>query len=349
VTTWPKINRTTWLALWAQGRRRRRQQHLLPAPVLRAVYPDLLRWDWHLPNPYKWNMWMSLDGGVTYVLVGDYWAYGAARQFAPDGGSELYYIVGVDTAGVEITEHSNLIRPDDAPVSLLTKLAGYWSMNEAAGHPRADASGNGWDLSEWSFQEATGSGYVSIDAVGGIISNAAEFGDGSGGKALVSFNPNTVLDGDFTFACWFNYNTSGGYDGQSLISLGGSMWIGIRAYDGAVNFGIRTDNADGYSQVQTDNNCFGEYQWVHAVFVKTADTLRIYLNGAESVSGPLEDGIVPQAAGFFGATDLLLGINPWGYPLIGLLDEVGCWQRALSAAEVGQLYHSGDGLAYEWF
>ena len=42
------------------------------------------------------------------------------------------------------------------PVTLLTELAGYWKLEEPANSPRLDASGNGWDLSEWSFSEASG-------------------------------------------------------------------------------------------------------------------------------------------------------------------------------------------------
>ena len=105
---WTPFQRQTWLA------NQRRKHRLLPVPVLRAAYPDLLQWDWDLPNPYKWNVWMSLNNGSSWMLVEDYWMYGDARQFAPDGGSEFYFIVGVDAAGVEITERSNWIRPDDA-------------------------------------------------------------------------------------------------------------------------------------------------------------------------------------------------------------------------------------------
>ena len=59
--------------------------------------------------------------------------------------------------------------------------------------------------------------------------------------------------------------------------------------------------------------------------------------------------IAPTAAGFFGPTDLFIGNNPWGYPLIGCLDEVGCWKRALGAGEVEQLYNYGSGLPFENF
>jgi hypothetical protein len=107
---WTPLQRRTWLA------EQRRKEHLLPAPVIRPKYPDLIVWDWDLANPYKWNFWMSLNGGATYILIEDYWMYGDARQFAPDGGGELYYAVGVDKDGNEITQHSNIVRPDDAPV-----------------------------------------------------------------------------------------------------------------------------------------------------------------------------------------------------------------------------------------
>ena len=77
VTTFPKINRRDWIALWAQDRRRQRiraaQVTLLPAPVLRAAYPDLLQWDWDDPNPYQWNVYVSLDGGATFSMPEDYW------------------------------------------------------------------------------------------------------------------------------------------------------------------------------------------------------------------------------------------------------------------------------------
>ena len=107
---WTPLQRRAWLT------EQRHKGRLLPPPVLRAVYPSKLAWTWDLPNPYKWNVWQSLDGGVSYFLVDGYWMYGADRLFAPDGGGEFHYIVGVNTDGKEITQHSNAIRPDDAPM-----------------------------------------------------------------------------------------------------------------------------------------------------------------------------------------------------------------------------------------
>jgi len=156
---WTPLQRRTWLA---------EQRHRLqPAPVLRAAYPDLLQWDWDLPNPYKWNVWMSMDGGNSYFLVEDYWGYGDARQFAPDGGGELYYIVGIDVTGREITKHSNIVRPDDAPVPLDAPTVALVGANFVGTAPVA--------ASVWRFAQNDGgpdSASVAAWADGADLSNA---------------------------------------------------------------------------------------------------------------------------------------------------------------------------------
>ena len=214
---------------------------------------------------------------------------------------------------------------------------------------RNDSTFHGWTLAEWSSQEAVGGDYAPVGQNNGLMNEAADFGDGSADTALVSYAQNSVLNGDFSFSCWINFNTDGGYDGQGVISVGGTAQIGIRSYNGAVNFVIYTDNHAGYSGMQTPDLSLSEYTWTHAVFVKDSATMRIYLNGVEAASADFTGTIIPGAGGPFSATDLLLGSNPWGYPLVGLIDEVGCWQRTLSAAEVSQLYNAGSGLPYEMF
>ena len=115
MTKTPTINWRGWLATWAQNRRRSRVQDaqptLLPAPLLVALYPDLAVWEWNYPDPARWNAYDSLDGGQTYRF--DDWETGDARQYAPDGGENLMFIVGVDADGREITERSNAVLPDD--------------------------------------------------------------------------------------------------------------------------------------------------------------------------------------------------------------------------------------------
>jgi hypothetical protein len=110
--TLPKINRRGWLATWLQDRRRARQHRLLPAPVLAAAYPDLAVWSWDYPNPAYWYAYHQHADGEPFTY--DDRGAGTDRQYAPDGGQYLMFIVGVDADGNEVTERSNAVRPDDA-------------------------------------------------------------------------------------------------------------------------------------------------------------------------------------------------------------------------------------------
>ena len=233
------------------------------------------------------------------------------------------------------------------PVTLLTELAGYWKLEEPANAPRLDASGNGWDLSEWSFAEASGGGHVPVRQTTGVVNFAADFSAGAGGPALVSFAPNTLLAGDFTFAVWVGFFSGAEFE-WGLISVGGSVLIGIRPFDDRVTFGVQT--AGGLAQIETGYGALVEYDWNQVVCMKAGQTLRIYVNGGLSADGAFNGNLLPTAApDFFGPTDLVLGAGTTGYPFVGQLDEFGCWQRALSAAEVGRLYNYGSGLPLENF
>lgn len=86
---------------------------LLPAPKIFAIPGTTIVWRWLYTNPYRWNAYLSSDGGKTYRF--DDWKYGDSRSYSPDGGSSYILIVGVDRSGKEITRHSNAVRPDDVP------------------------------------------------------------------------------------------------------------------------------------------------------------------------------------------------------------------------------------------
>jgi hypothetical protein len=228
-------------------------------------------------------------------------------------------------------------------LSLRSALAAYWSLDEAAHAVRRDAV-HGLGLYEYDFDGGT----PSVNQTTGVIGHAAQFEDDQNFCLWSSELPD-LSAGDFTLACWFWF-TPNTYDGQALVSIGGTVWIGARAFDDAVNFGIATDNEDGYAQIQTDDGSVSENTRTHLVAVKHGGTLLIYLNGVARATGPFTGAVVPSVAtGRFNATDLVVGCNPWGYPLNGAIDELGCWQRALSAAEATQLYNFGAGLPFDWF
>ena len=339
--TLPKIDRRTWLALWAQGRRRNRLRFghpaLLPAPVLRAAYPDLLRWDWVLLDPFKWNVWMSLDGGGSWTLIEDYWTYGDARQFSPDGGHLLYFIVGVDEAGNEITRRSNIVRPDDAPVPspLLTGLAAYWD-----GDSPWDALGN-VELKQ---------------AGGGMFGSDQSLPGWTEGPVLEAFSESDLFyskDPVFdhysarTVNCWFYLNN---WQGMFLLSdmsddgVGYCTALGIRFCPNSYFYQFYNAYADGWdSPILSLSEDYFNY-WFMVTLTSDDNEVRVYINGV--LSGTLaKTGPTVTYTGEGPESFYVNGPHPWGN-MIGWACYLGVWDRVLDPSELETLYNNGTGRAF---
>lgn len=322
----------------------------MAAPVLVATWPSMGTWSWADEDPYRWNVYTSMDDGLTWTLIEDYWVAGTARDFSPDSGDHLIFIVGVDMVGHEITEHSNAVRPDDAHTpapnpwlnGLADDLAAYWKLDEAEGTTRADSSGWANDLNEfgpWSEDPPT------VVTVPGKFGNAV-IGNLDTGFCLVNTTIGSFIGGDFTIAGWVKFSTEG-YDGQIIFCIGAGMMASFRTFDYALNFYLATDDEVGYASITTADNVVTAGEWGHLVCVKTDTAIKIYYNGVLVATGELFGAAVESAAGYFNASDFILNMSPWGYPSVGGTDEVGVWLRALSEEQIGQLYNNGDGLAFE--
>ena len=360
MTTSPTINRRKWLAIWAQERRRARQHHLLPVPVLRAAYPDLLRWDWDLPNPFKWNVWMSMDSGASWMLIEDYWMYGDARQFAPDGGGELYFIVGVDAAGVEITERSNWIRPDDAVVPAFVgfpdngvSTAEYnMTGNELLLHfngDLSDTSGYGRDVAPYEGGSWFGTHYGAIEDIAyapffrtaqGVNFNWA------GGRSET--NPDWAGAAGSTVMFWakLSYSAVEADDGfnQPLICFCSSEYNAGLLIVGGIPFDESATPARQDPMVQlnlTHGTYYGicvfflhKYVWQHVAIVSDADHHQVYVNGwlaDENFTETFQSDMGLRFGGWY--DDNQMSISP-----AVELAEFAVFNRAMSAGEVGNVY-----------
>lgn len=86
-------------------------------------------------------------------------------------------------------------------------------------------------------------------------------------------------------------------------------------------------------------------KWVHLVGTYNAGTnkVSIYTDGElnQELDGPVGGMNIPTDTGIFIATKHGY-INHWG----GVLDEIGIWNRAITADEVTALYNSNRGLSY---
>jgi len=231
-------------------------------------------------------------------------------------------------------------------LTLLDDLAAYWPLDESGG-TRYDATLSDADLIE---DVRAVPGPAIVPSAMGKIGDCALFADmwdentGLGQMDLVSA---TALPfsaaGDFSFSLWV-YSDYGNYSGQWPLCKDNEFigWFNVEAG----NFGVTFYN-DGYAapigQPATSAGIVPASEWVHLACTKAGSAIKLYVNGVERGSATLT-GVITDIGGAW-----RVGGGEFGYQVNGYVDEVGIWQRTLSAAEVSQLYNSGDGLAYELF
>ena len=209
-------------------------------------------------------------------------------------------------------------------------VLGYWRFNEGAGGTVADSSGNGNDGTiiapdaAWANDETLGSVYQS----------------GGGSYVDLGMLPVIGLDTDFTWSFWVNASASGVND----------IVFGNRYMTDGVDFAPREFvkftpttfewHVDGAGQnVPADNTVFVEGEWSHRLVVKSGNNLTYYINGAEVASSDITSAPVnaqPLYLGGQAGTDgaALENFN-------GLFDEVAVFNRALSTADVTEVYNRG--------
>lgn len=194
-------------------------------------------------------------------------------------------------------------------------LVGYWSMDEGSGTIAHDFSGN--------KNNGTLSGSTLPSWVNGKVSKALNF-DGSTSYVNVSMQKNSTM----TFSTWATWNGSGspmlfnaGNNGAGpdvYFACGLILW---NIWDGCSNpFGsIPTNASDGKFHLYT--------------FVIQSGNTKLYYDGALLGSATYQS---PASS-----NTLTIGGNSSSYMWGGKLDEFRTYNRALSAAEVQQLYQAG--------
>lgn len=222
-----------------------------------------------------------------------------------------------------------------------TGMISYWRLDNATG-----------DVVDSYYDNA---GIVGGDVtrdVAGKVNKAFDF-DGNGDYVRV--NDHSSIDKDagenMTWAFWININSfpTGVDDGDIILQKRGSG-EGNSGYE----FGLN-DDGELFFQVDDGPNSFGILSsgllslntWYFVTFVIEGGNGTIYLNGSfDNVNINAN-----YANGMPNSYDLSIGYDLRGpatlYDLDGTLDEIAIYERALSAAEVQQLYSSSDvGNAY---
>ena len=163
------------------------------------------------------------------------------------------------------------------------------------------------------------------------------------GTSFVEIAHDNKFNGEMTsISVWYNTQsyTDNGQGNQRLMvskrdpsGWGGGYEIGLNNSNGP---GIHASwtNSGGNNAIVYSNN-LNTNQWYHYVYVHDRNSVRLYLNGTlvteMANTGMLTSNNLPTR----------IGQRPNGWhPYIGKIDDIGIWNRALTAQEVNYLYRN---------
>jgi hypothetical protein len=208
-------------------------------------------------------------------------------------------------------------------MALKTNLVSYWKMDEASGN-RADSHG--------SFTLTDNN---TVLAGTGIINNGADF-ESSASEYFSWTADAAFLPAAMSISCWIKKESN---TGLNAIFSKEASGVGYVLYTNGSTLSMTFQGIDTLSH----GTSISTATWYHVVFTWDGTNGKIYLNNGSPATTAtftsLNSSTAAQAIGNRSA-----GVST-GY-FDGIIDEVAFWSRAISAAEVAEIYNGGAGLAY---
>lgn len=216
-------------------------------------------------------------------------------------------------------------------MALTDNILAYWGLGEASG-TRADATGNGNDLSPSGTPGNTT----------GVIGSGVQL---VGASSQYLTRAKASLSAGFT-----------GYASHTL-----TFWMNSPTWTTTTYFIISHRNATGGAFSMTNSGGAGLfYHYLSSAFSPITlsasgnNTTTFFAVGYNAATGKqfvsVNGGALTESSRTFtnNGGDFSIGYDTSGglAKFNGWIDEVGFWTRALSLAEIQQLYNSGAGLAY---
>jgi len=262
------------------------------------------------------NRWW--DGSIDDVRI-------YSRALSAAEVAQLYTL----GAGTKV----NAPTPSYQTGGLKSGLVGHWTFDGA------DTTAT--QVLDKSGLNNTGTRAGGTSIINGKLGQAMKLAGNSSSYIRGTLNTGISGDATFSFSAWINTPNiiAGNY--MTAVSIG--TWGGGTA--AGLFFNISAGSVTmsyGGSNVNTVAGVISANKWYHIVAVKTpgiADTTtKIYINGVlQGVSGG--SGVTPNITNATPGIGEMKGYNAWNWN--GSLDDVRVYSRALSAAEVQQLYQMG--------
>jgi hypothetical protein len=262
------------------------------------------------PTTFTYQWQMSTNGTTGWADIGGATSSTYLALEADEGKYVRVGVVATNSNGSSVIAYSAASAAINLPDFPTSDLLAFWKLDDLT-----DSSGNGYTL--------TNNNSVTFGA--GKIGDAAQF-DGSNYLTASIL----ALGGSFTLSFWLNPSTTSGYRNVLTWRSDGTGSIG---YNGTIYW--YADN--GGFLVQSSSGIIQTSVWQHVVLTCNANSMTIYHNGVSVATGTDTNTRT--------ATNLTIGAFTNGSEaVVGDLDAVGIWLRALSIEEIGQLYNSGNGV-----
>jgi hypothetical protein len=167
---------------------------------------------------------------------------------------------------------------------------------------------------------------------------ALQFLSSSNARVLIPFNVAMDFSVDFSIDFWVNPFSAGTQTEYYLISRQNTVDIFMNKISGVLTF-----NITGIGQVQTPENTIiaDERQYIACTYELSTTTIRIYVNGNNLIDTTLAGTPTSQDR------DMRIGGRHNGQAnraFNGIMDEVNFWSKALTQAEISNLYNNGNGI-----
>lgn len=214
-------------------------------------------------------------------------------------------------------------------MALIDDLVSYWSLDETTG-TRVDSHGSN-DLTE-------------VNGVTGT-SGVATF-NGSNDYLNIASNASLQMGNiDFTIVYFFRASSVSGARGHvaKTSAAGGTTWeYYCRTSGTTLEFNISDGTNNGTASTTIANTT---WYFVTAIHDSVNNELRLY------VDATLVSTVAWTTGGLVSTGAFALGARPatsYAHFFAGDMDEVGIWKRALTPAEITDLYNGGDGRNYAY-
>lgn len=211
-------------------------------------------------------------------------------------------------------------------MAITDNILAYWKLNDdgLGGVDLTDSTVNSYTLTK-NGGATLGTGKIEGDVVFGYNDNQS------------LSNADISVTGDFTISMWVKFNSMYAGNGYPSIFANGT--------DGGtrLNASGTPDGNCAYYDASIGSGTYGTYNWTigswdHYVLVQSGGVITTYLNG--NVNSVSNTGNNYDWTGFYIGEQGAINTPD------AAIDEVGIWGRALSSAEITELYNSGGGLTY---